>query len=178
MRKSYSHRVLFLSICLLLFLTGCFLGQERDTVQSEADLQDRPILILHRSNSLLLAQFENAYPEVEIEAVDMSNLGSGDPYENCERKYGTPDIVLLDQRTGGLDYYYEEDRLEDLWEASTFGAMPEEYTAYGLLDAMNQELDKAENRTDFTVLEISEEYNDNLMEKYESCYEEVKRLID
>ena len=26
--------------------------------------------------------------------------------------------------------------------------------------------------------EISEEYNDNLMEKYESCYEEIKRLCD
>lgn len=202
MRKRDSYKMLFALVCMLFVLAGCALGQEgRNETQSDADLQDRPLLILHNNNELLLAQFEKAYPEIEIEAVDMSNLGSGDPYENCVRIYGAPDIVLLNQLTGNLEYYYEEDRLEDLsqyvsedetfdegdyaygvtevgridgelyalplsvnipymtiredlWETSAFGEMPENYTAYDLLDAMNQELDKAEGRTDFTVFPL------------------------
>lgn len=82
MRKRSGYKMLFVLVCLLVALMGCsFEQQERDALQSDADVQDRPLLILHNNNELLLAQFEKAYPEIESEAVDMSNLGSGDPYE-------------------------------------------------------------------------------------------------
>ncbi len=199
MRKRYGYKMLFTLVCLLLVLAGCSLNNgDRKATQNDANMENRPLIILHKNNALLLAQFENAHPEIEIEVVDMSNLGVGDPYENCIYKYGYPDIVLLNQWTGGLDYYYEEDRIEvlseyvtddtelsestymqgvtdvgrvdgelyalplsvnipymtireDIWATSAFGKMPEEYTAYDLLDAMNQELDKAAERMDFTV---------------------------
>lgn len=202
MRKSYGYKMLFTLVCLLLVLAGCSLNNgERKATLNDANMENRPLIILHKNNALLLAQFENAHPEIEIEVVDMSNLGVGDPYENCIYKYGYPDIVLLNQWTGGLDYYYGEDRIEvlseyvtddtelnentyiqgvtdvgrvggdlyalplsvnipymtireDIWETSAFGELPEEYTAYDLLDAMNQELDKAAERMDFTVFPL------------------------
>ncbi|MBR6684326.1 MAG: hypothetical protein IKL38_08280 [Firmicutes bacterium] len=46
MRKRSGYKMLFVLVCLLVALMGCsFEQQERDASQSDADVQDRPLLI-------------------------------------------------------------------------------------------------------------------------------------
>lgn len=118
----------------LLLLFGCNSRTRRRPAANRENSEE--ILVFHDNNSLLISQFQKAHPEIDIQVVNMSSSPAGDKYENCVNQYGYPDIILLNDKTAGLNYYYENDRIASLDEYISFDSkIDETLYCHGVFEA-------------------------------------------